>query len=163
VHEEASPDIVDFKSIILKLRAKNPEAIYFPLEVNPSLFLRQTRGSGLSIPLVTGDVMLIPGVVEAAGGSAEGVYYSAVYTDKEEELQKLYAAKYGKTSEDSVSLAFGYDGMKVIFRAIDISVLESVSMKDALLKVLGPDRSANRLVQMFTIKNGQPMMVEGNW
>jgi len=161
--EEVSPDTVDFKSIILKLRAKNPDVIYFPLEVNPSLFLKQARGSGLSIPLVTGDAMLIPGEVEAAGDSAEGVFYSAVYTDNEEELQKLYDAKYGKSSEDPVSLAFGYDGMKVVFRAIDISVLESVSIRDALLKVLGPDRSANRLVQMFTIENGQPMMVKGTW
>lgn len=154
-HQELAVDSSDFRTPILKAKSLRPDGLVFPLVANPSSFLMQARAAQITIPLITGDTMIIPGEIEAAGASAEGVYFTAIFTDKEEKLQKLYSEKFGEPSRDPVSVSFGYDGMQTIYNAAEISKTKGVTLANALTMVLGPERSANRITDLFRINGGK--------
>ena len=154
-HQELGSDVSDFRTPIVKAKSQNPEGLIFPLVAYPSSFLKQARAAQVSVPLVSGDTMIIPGEIEAAGPAAEGVYFTAIYTDKEAKIQSLYKAKYGQPSEDPVSVSFGYDGMQTIYRAISLMKQNAIPLPQALSKVLGPNRSASRITALYRIHQGR--------
>lgn len=150
-HEELSPETVDFKPTILRIRSLQPDGIYFPLAVNPSVFLRQMKQSQLRVPLISGDTMLIPGEVAAAQGAAEGVFFTSVYRDGADQLIKAYKARYGGDPIDAVWVSFGYDGVTRIVDAFRVTRAQRKTLREGLLDLLGTERSANRVVRMFKI------------
>ncbi len=154
-HQELAADVSDFKTPILRAKSQQPDGLVFPLVATPSSFLKQARVAQISVPLITGDTMIIPGEIEAAGESAEGVYFTAIYTDKEEKLQRLYSEKFGKPSDEPVSVSLGYDGMQTIYKAAELSKARGIALPAALKEVLGPTRSADRITALYRIQNGK--------
>lgn len=154
-HQELSVDDSDFRTPLLRVKSQHPDGLIFPLVANPSIFLKQARVAQVSIPMVTGDTMIIPGEVEIAGDAAEGVYYTAIFTDKERRLQELYSQKYGTPSQDPVSVSFGYDGMQTVYKAVQVGAEKKLSLAEALETILGEDRSANRITAIYRISNGK--------
>jgi len=153
-HQSFPQDATDFRSSLIKIRSLSPDAIYFPLVANPSLFLRQARDLGINAVYISGDTMIIPGELEAAGEAAEGVLFTAIYSNREEELQRLHKEVYGSEADDSLSLDFGYSGMELIYQAAYLSKENGITLKTALTSLLGDKRSAARKPRLYTVRDG---------
>jgi len=159
-HQELDPSVTDFRTAILRALSGRPDGLVFPLVVNPAAFLQQAQQAKVSIPLISGDTMILPGLLETAGRAAEGVYYTAIFTDREDTLQELHTKHFGERSADVVSLSFGYDGMQTVYQAVKIANEKNITITEALTEVLGPDRSANRVTALYRIVDGQRMRID---
>ena len=110
----------DFKSQLLLIKEKNPDAVYVSGYYNEvGLILPQARQIGLDVPFFGGDGWDSPQT--QALPAAQGCFYSDHFSpeDPRPEVQKFvqaYQAKYNKTPDAMAVL--GYDSMRVVADAI---------------------------------------------
>lgn len=152
--ETVSSEGQDFRSALVRVKEKKPESIFFPLVAAPSTFLRQARDMKIDVPFITGETMLIPGEVEAAGSAAEGVYFLAAYTDDSEHLQKLCNARYGAPCADILSVSMGYEGVRILAKAVKDSDGRAADLQQSLVELTGSGRSLNRQPRIYQINGG---------
>lgn len=164
----------DFKTIIGKIKTKNVDGIYLPfIPVNTDIFLKQAKELGLNVSIMSGDAM-IPDIIQAAGGAAEGVYFTNIYVEDNEiakNLSRKYIEKYGQEPPALSMVAFGYDVILAIKRAIELTKeLTPQGIKDALYKVdiigvggkikINPEGLSERTEKVFQVQNGEAVLVE---
>lgn len=152
--ETVSTNDSDFRSALVRIGERKPESIYFPLIASPSAFLRQARQMKIEVPFVTGETMLIPGELEAAGSAADGIYYTAAYTDDSSHLQDLCSARYGRPCADILSVSMGYCGIKLVKTAAASADRNGGTLQQSMLAILGPSRSANRKARIYRVQQG---------
>lgn len=110
----------DFKSQLLLIKEKNPDAVYVSGYYNEvGLILPQARQIGLDVPFFGGDGWDSPQTVQLP--AAQGSFYSDHFSpeDPRPEVKKFvqaYQAKYNKTPDAMAVL--GYDSMRVVADAI---------------------------------------------
>ena len=135
IHESALPTATDYRAQILKAKAANADAIYLPmLPPANGIIALQARQLGFTGVLLSGDSVL-QDEIDAAKGSAEGMYYTTVYADNTAALLEKYKAKYEMDPVDIVFVSFGYDGIKTLLAAYDIAQAKGGSLRDALTQV----------------------------
>ena len=99
---------------------------------------RQARSLGLKMPLLGGDGWDSPKLIEIAGSSLEGCYYSTHFSveDKAPKVQdfvKKYQAKY-KTMPDGMA-PLGYDAMIILADCIKAAnSTDGANVRDELAK-----------------------------
>jgi branched-chain amino acid transport system substrate-binding protein len=150
--ESFSPEEADYRTALIKAKQLNVDGIYFPL-IPPSSadFLIQTKQLGVNVTLLTGDA-LIQDVIDVAGGAAERVYFTNVYTDDKDKLTQKYKEKYGFEPIDMTLVSFGYDGVAKITEAVKTQK----EIKDALASLFGENRSADRAEKIYKVVDGKP-------
>jgi len=101
IQESVQSNEVDFNAIITRTKAKKPEAIYFAGSLNQGgLLSKQSKESGLDVPLIGGDMIYAADYVKIAGkANAEGDIATALglpleQQPKGKEFEAKYLAKY---------------------------------------------------------------------
>lgn len=112
----------DFKAILGRVKAKNPDAIYVPGYYNEvGLIVKQARESGITAPIFGGDGFNGNETTKIAGqNNMTEIYYSDhVATDDPAlvEFTKSYKAKYNE--DPSGFSALGYDAASMMIKALE--------------------------------------------
>lgn len=121
VFEEGTPENVsDFKTIILKLKQKNFDAIISPTYPKEGgLLIKQIKELGINTKLYGGDNWGAPEFLKIAGSAAEGVNFTFPSDSKSplwNEFVKKYQTTYGE--EPDIIAAYAYDAASAIVEAI---------------------------------------------
>jgi len=114
--DKLAADTSDFRSTISKIRVLKPDAIFFPLSKNLSIFLKQVGQQALPQMLVTADVLRYE-EIKNSQGNAEGVYHleaAAPESDKALKLFAKYKERYGSECELKQFVSWGYDAMLIL-------------------------------------------------
>ncbi|NTW28122.1 MAG: branched-chain amino acid ABC transporter substrate-binding protein [Coriobacteriia bacterium] len=120
--EHVSSNENDFNSLVLRIKPKAPEAIYFAGSVNQgTLLTKQTKQAGMKIPLIGGDMIYSADYIKNAGAASEGDVATALGLPLEQqpkgtEFLAKYKAKYNKSPEAYDSYA--YDAANAIISAV---------------------------------------------
>jgi len=111
----------DFRTIIGKILASKPEAIYAPLyQSQAGSFLRQLKELGYKIQVFGADVWEAPELLETAGTSADGVLFTT-FVHKDNEISRDFRAKYReKYGLDPINYSyFAYDALILASKAVN--------------------------------------------
>lgn len=122
-YDALTPGERDYNAILTKLKAANPEAVFFTgYYPEAGLLLRQKKEMGWGVPFIGGDAINNPDLVKIAGkDSAEGFYFvsSPLPKDLPEAAAFLdnFKKKYGNAPNSIYSVLAG-DGFRVVMEAI---------------------------------------------
>lgn len=113
----------DFKTILTKVKALNPEVIYVPgYYEEVGKIVRQAREMGIDAPIVGGDGWDSPKLVEVAGAAAlNQTYFTNHYSVEDtnpvsQAFVEAYKKEYGQAPDAMAVL--GYDAANVLIDAI---------------------------------------------
>jgi len=130
----------DFRSLLLKIKAAAPDAIYLPgYPPEMGRLLRQAKELGINKQFLSVVIFEDPRVLELAGGAAEGVIYSCQIFDPtsgEANVRKFvtaYKTKYG--SDPDIYAGLSYDAMNIAALAIKNGGTTGGGIRDALYKI----------------------------
>jgi branched-chain amino acid transport system substrate-binding protein len=128
-HEGIDPKATDYKALMTKIRALNPDLVYFGgiVENGSGQLVKDMRNVGMTgskVKFMGPDGLYTPAFISAVGKeNADGVYatFSGIPPEKLTGAGKTwydnYKAKY-KSEPESYS-AYSYDATKVVLKAID--------------------------------------------
>jgi branched-chain amino acid transport system substrate-binding protein len=154
LNEKLQPDQKDFRTFISKAKQAPADGIYTPLlPTQGGVFLKQSKQLSFNGKIMMGDSFGNDDL-NAAGSSAEGLYITNLYTDNTKNLITKYKEKFGQDPADPVFVSFGYDGMKSLITAIQISQKQKTSVSNALrkTKLNGTDAEINFSGNQFSEK-----------
>jgi len=113
----------DFKAILTKVKAANPEVIYIPgYYEEVGKIVKQARELGITVPVVGGDGWDSPKLVEVAGAAAlDNTYFTNHYSVDDtspvsQAFVEAYKKEYGQAPDAMAVL--GYDAANILIDAI---------------------------------------------
>ena len=128
---------VDFNALVSRVKSKKPQAIYWAGALNQGgLLSKQSKESGLRVPLIGGDMiysadfMKIAGAANAEGDIATSLGLPLDQQPKGKDFEAKYTAKYGKTPEAYDSYA--YDAAWSIINAVVKAGPKRAAVMDAV-------------------------------
>lgn len=155
-NERISPDVTDYKTVILKIKNLKPDGVYAPMiPMNNATFIIQAKQFGLNTKLMMGDG-LVQEVIDQAKSASEGIYFTSMIAGKNDPVSILYKNKYKKDPYGLALAAAGYDTFK---KFIDQKITVN-NIRDILLKNIGQNRELNRQENLYQVKNGVPVEVK---
>jgi len=129
---------VDFRAMLTKIKAANPQAIFVPGYYNDvGLVATQARQLGIEAPLLGGDGWDSEKLYEIGGKALEGSYFSNHYSvdDPAPRIQAFvaaYKAKFAGQAPDGLAAA-GYDAMGVLASALERGAdTQGPALRDAI-------------------------------
>lgn len=168
----------DFRTILTKIKSSaDIDGIYLPFApMNTDLFLKQAKELGINIPIMTGDAFTDE-VIGNAGFAAEGVYYTNIFVEDNENtkhLIDLYLKKYNKEPSALVFVTFGYDSVMLLKEAmLKSNEITTITPKEIQKNLYGLSMEgsggyieikesgmADRIEKIFKIVDGKPIFVE---
>ena len=128
----------DYKSVLTKIKAQNPDLLYIPgYYEDVGKIVKQAREMGIMIPVLGADAWDSPILVEIAGPKAlNHTYFTNFYSVEDKNpisnnFVEAYKKEYG-TIPDSMA-AMGYDAANLLVDAIRrANSTESAKIRDAL-------------------------------
>lgn len=150
VDDESYPsNTKDFRTILLKVKTANPEAVYFNAGTSPQaagLLIKQARDIGLNVPAYSNFFMGNPDAIKAAGPSAEGVIFSdfAGLADDKKSLIDQYKARFGSAPGNDSEMGTAYDRVFILLQAIKSVGYDATKVKDYLYKMDDYDGSIGK-------------------
>lgn len=128
----------DFKTLLTKIKALNPEMIYVPgYYEEVGKIAKQARELGITVPIVGGDGWDSPKLVEIAGGEAlTNTYFTNHYSVEDQSpasktFVDAYTKEYGQAPDAMAVL--GYDAAYVLVDAIKrANSAEPAKIREAL-------------------------------
>ncbi|MFH1402319.1 MAG: penicillin-binding protein activator [Patescibacteria group bacterium] len=172
--ESYNSDSTDFRTQLVKIKAKNSDVIYLaghPEQVG--LILKQSKEIGINAQFIGHAVLLVPKLIEIGGISTEGLIIGAQSFDCgdiESELIVDYCARYQNTynSEPLYYGAYTYDTTNVLLGILEKLGEKNIeNIKTKLYQIQGYegvtgdislDNEGNvreKLLLIKTIKNGE--------
>ena len=166
----------DFRAQLTQVRIAHPDVVFLPGYYHEAaLILRQSRQLAIDCPFVGGEGWDSPALVEIAGKSADGNYYTNHFSaaDPSPRVQKFaqtYQAKY-KAVPDALA-ALWYDGAGLLFQAVQrAGSMDSAKIRDALASTrdfdgvtgrisIDENRNASKPAVILKIENGKQKMVQ---
>ena len=166
----------DFRTQLTEVRGERPDVIFLPAYyTEAALILRQARQLGISSPFVGGEGWDSPALVQVAGKSADGNYYTNHFSaaDPSERVKTFverYRAKYHATPDALAAL--WYDGARLLFLAVKrAGSADPEKIRDALASTrdfegvtgsisIDENRNASKPGVILTIQNGETRMVQ---
>lgn len=129
----------DFRSTLTRIGGTKPDFLYVPAYYQEvGLIVKQARELGITVPIMGGDGLDSPTMLDLAGADAlNQVYLTNHYSSKDPdpEIQKFveaFKAKYNGKEPDAFA-ALGYDSVKFLADAIKrAGSTDSTKIKDAL-------------------------------
>jgi len=113
----------DYKSILTKIKAQNPELLYIPgYYEDVGKIIKQARELGITAPILGADAWDSPTLVDLGGSQAlNNTYFTNFYSVEDKNptsnaFVEAYKKEYGQTP-DSMA-AMGYDAAKLLVDAI---------------------------------------------
>jgi branched-chain amino acid transport system substrate-binding protein len=166
----------DFRTQLTEVRGERPDVIFLPAYyTEAALILRQARQLGISAPFVGGEGWDSPALVQVAGRSADGNYYTNHFSaaDPSERVKAFverYRAKYHATPDALAAL--WYDGARLLFFAAKrAGAADPEKIRNALASTrdfegvtgsisIDENRNASKPGVILTIQNGETKMVQ---
>lgn len=113
----------DFKAVLTKIKAANPEVIYVPgYYEEVGKIVKQARELGIDVPIVGGDGWDSPKLPEIAGAAAlNNTYFTNHYSaDSDSAESKAFVTTFEKeySQKPDAPAVLGYDGIKLLADAI---------------------------------------------
>jgi branched-chain amino acid transport system substrate-binding protein len=176
--ETINPGDKDFSAVITKLKAQNPDFLFYGGEYpEASLLTKQMKASGLKIPLMGGDGVQAADFIKIAGAAAEGDYATALGAPTDtiptaKQFLADYAAAAYKDPADPYG-ALSFDAANAIINALAKAVEEGKSgqeLRDEVTKEVQDSDfdgvtghvsfdqfgdTNNKVLTAFTIKGGK--------
>ncbi|MDX2443471.1 MAG: ABC transporter substrate-binding protein [Bacteroidales bacterium] len=125
-----------FTTQLERIKNSSPDAVLlWGNATETALIVKQMREMGLDQPVYGSDRLMSPEFLEIAGKDAEGVVTTCQYNPNLDipelkAFQKNYKNRFG--IEPDVFAAHAYDGMNIIFEAIQIAGLNRALIRDVL-------------------------------
>ena len=116
-NEGAAQDATDVKSLLIKIKAAQPDLIYLP--AYPALAvvtLRQMKDLGIKIPVMGGDALV--GKEFLTSGVADGVMYVTGAVGNPDAFQAKVKAVSGSNAVINIITPLGYDALKILAQVI---------------------------------------------
>lgn len=116
------PKDVDFSALVTKIKADNPEAVYYAgAHTEGALFGKQLRAAGLDVPIIGGEMIYTPDYIKLCGNSSEGDIATALGLPLEKqakgpEFLDKYKKRYNK--EPEAYDTYSYDSTMIIGQAV---------------------------------------------
>ncbi|CAG4899562.1 branched-chain amino acid ABC transporter substrate-binding protein [Paraburkholderia gardini] len=171
--EYTNDKAVDFKAILTKLKAANPDLIYYGgADSQAGPMVKQMKTLGMKAPLMAGEMVKTDTFLKIAGDSANGTVASLAGLPLDEMPGgKDYVAKYKKRFNEDVQTysPYAYDGAMALFNAMKkanstdpakyLPMLAQTSMPAVTSKDLAYDSKGD-------LKNGGITLykvVDGKW
>lgn len=128
----------DLRTQITKIKAANPEGVYFPAYTQGySVGLKQANELGLKVKIVGSDAADDPAIPKAAGAGAEGFVYTTAKSSTSDAATAFAAAYNAKYSKDPLLCApQAYDAVKIIAK-VGASGTGSEALKSGLYGTSG--------------------------
>ena len=120
--EHTTDKDTDFAAILTNIKGKNPEYVFFGgIYSQAGPMAKQMKALGLNAPLLAGDGVQTPKLIEVAGAAAEGTYASVPGLPKDKmpggkAFLDKFQARFGKPVE--LFAPMGYDAVFVIAEAM---------------------------------------------
>jgi len=115
--ESITPGEADFSAVEELVRASGAESVYFGgIYPEGSLLIKQFSEKGINVKFVGPDGMDSADLVNIAGETVIGTYYTSVAAGAAEEFNTKYEAKYSVKPESWSG--YGYDAMTITINAI---------------------------------------------
>jgi len=129
----------DLRSALLTVKQAKPQALYIPGTYSEvGLLARQAHEVGLKVPMLGGDGWDSDRLLELAGDTMEGSYYSTHYAqDNPSPEQRRFATEYqaSRGHPPDVSVVVGYEAAVVALAAMArAESLTGPAIRDALAK-----------------------------
>jgi branched-chain amino acid transport system substrate-binding protein len=129
----------DYRTVIAKAMAQDPDVIYAPVTDGLSTFFIQLKTAGYAGKTITSDI-ITDNVIEASNGATEGVYQTIVLdpTDTPQVLhmKQLYRQKFGRDPTQVLFVAWGYDAVRILAHAAQ-NASDGEEIKDNLYRIQG--------------------------
>jgi branched-chain amino acid transport system substrate-binding protein len=166
----------DFRTQLTEVRIAHPNVVFLPgYYTEAALILRQSRQLGIACPFLGGEGWDSPTLVQIAGKSADGNYFTNHFSaaDPSPRVQKFvqtYRAKYHATPDALAAL--WYDGARLLFQAVQrAGSTNSAKIRDALASTrnfdgvtgtisIDENRNASKPGVILEIENGEMKMVQ---
>lgn len=167
----------DYKAILTKIKATNPELLYVPGYYDDvGKIVKQARELGITIPILGGDAWDSPTLVELAGSQAlNNTYFTNFYSVEDKNprsnnFAEAYKQEYGQIP-DSMA-AMGYDAAYLLADAIQrANSTEASKIREALAATknfnsvsgdmsLNDSHDAIRSVVIIEMKEGKQVYKE---
>lgn len=167
----------DFKSILTKIKAQNPDIIYLPgYYEDVGKIVKQARELGIMIPILGGDAWDSPKLVEIGSPDVlNNTYFTNFYSVQDtspasQAFVESYQKEYGQLP-DSMA-AMGYDAAYLLVDAIKrANSVDPTKIREALAKTkdfksvsgvmdLSPTHDAIRGVVIIEMKDGKQVYKE---
>jgi branched-chain amino acid transport system substrate-binding protein len=118
----------DFSALISKIKAANPDMVYFAGFVpEGTLLIQQLRQAGVNVPFMGADgIKDVDTFIKAAGTAAEGAYVTdgnPIKGKNYDDFARKYKDKWGE--EVGVFSPQAYDAVQILLRALDKVAKES--------------------------------------
>ncbi len=164
--EGIAQDTKDLKSFITKMKAAEPDLVYFPAYPAVGIIgLKQMKDLGFNVPVLGGDAFETNEVFNS--GVAEGVMYTVGVIKNPDDFKARVKAETG--SESNIATVIVYDGVKILAKIIDAVGADRKNIRDALAKLsykegvslplieFGHDHELTEAqFEVKLIKNGKP-------
>lgn len=134
--ETLNPDESDFSAVVTKVKASNPQAVYYGGEYPQSGPLaQQLKNAGVTVPLMSGDGTYDPKFIELAGSAANGSMATSVGAPIESLASaKDFVAAYNAAGYKESYSAYGaqsYDAAQVIIKAAATTLASATDVVSA--------------------------------
>ena len=165
---EMNPAESDFRTVLLRVKALNPDVLYAPVTDNIAAFWMQLKRSGFNRPVITSDV-LNQELVGTIGDAAQGVYQTQSTDPQFPETKKMLAAFRQHFDRDCSQVFFtslGFDSIVLLAEAMKKKGLSGEAIKNGLYEMVDfpgssgpismtPEGSVRRMVNVVQIQKGQ--------
>ncbi|MBI2175437.1 MAG: ABC transporter substrate-binding protein [Parcubacteria group bacterium] len=126
----------DLRSQLTKIKAANPEAVYFLGYTEASIpGLKQAKELGLNVPLFGGDAWDDSKIWTDTGPAGDEAMYSIVYAPLNEEFRIKMKDRVG-TNEITICSPQAYDGVKVLSQVMEKVGTDSEAIKNELYNTI---------------------------
>jgi len=167
-------DETDFRTLLAKMRASEPDVLFAPLVSNLVLFAKQLSASGFKKPVIMSD-NITDALLAEAPEAFEGFYQTVVADPKSpetEQLRALYTQRYHKQPRMLMFTAWGYDAVRMFAWALGHSDGSRAGVRDALYKLrdlpgasgpisMNEKGSAAKFVSLVRVNAGKMETIEG--
>ena len=166
----------EFRPQLTAIKAASPKMVFIPgFYTEVGQIAIQARDLGITVPLVGGDGLDSPSVIEIGGKAVDGSYFSDHYFVGDprplvKDFVKKIRERHGKNPEANAAL--GYDALKILARAItQTGSLDRKAIRDRIAATrdypgvsgtisMGADRNPIKPVAMIKIENGAMTFAE---
>ncbi len=160
----------DFKALITRIKAENPQVIYFGgMHPECGLISKQAKELGLTIPVFSGDGVVTPEYAKIGGPATEGDFASMVGLPPEKipAAEKFVTSYHERFPRDDMQPydPYTYEAINIVLDAIEKTGGDRQKMIDYVANVkyngiLGESSfdeigdTRNKTITIYTVKNG---------
>lgn len=147
LHEKTVVGEEDYRSLITKIQNRAPDAVYIGI-ISPENFLRQAHNAGLEAEVLSADT-IDRDLVERIDDAAEGIHFTYMYIEDEQQMRSLYRVLHGGEPENLHMVSLGYNGLHAIAQASEAS-----TVYEGLIGITGEDRMLKKTERIYHVVQG---------